>query len=51
MPFFTSRLKCFYCGGTSRQKQTGNVRQFDCENCHATNFLDKASFLFLEATR
>jgi len=36
-------LKCFYCGKRSRQKQTGSIRQWDCENCEASNYLDEVS--------
>ncbi|KAK3065316.1 hypothetical protein LTS18_001067 [Coniosporium uncinatum] len=35
-------LKCFYCDKRSRQKQTGSIRQWDCENCEASNYLDES---------
>ncbi|KAF1983096.1 hypothetical protein K402DRAFT_456911 [Aulographum hederae CBS 113979] len=32
--------KCFYCARRSKQNLPKHVRQWDCENCNATNFLD-----------
>ena len=38
-------LVCFYCNRRSTQKQDGTVRQWDCESCDATNYLDEVSLL------
>lgn len=43
MPFLRRRRDCFYCGKRSSQKQSGPVRQWQCESCDAINHLDEAS--------
>ncbi|OCL01354.1 hypothetical protein AOQ84DRAFT_306862 [Glonium stellatum] len=42
MPALLRRnLACFYCGRRSAKKQTGQIRQWQCENCEAVNYLDE----------
>ncbi|EGD93823.1 hypothetical protein TESG_01356 [Trichophyton tonsurans CBS 112818] len=40
-PFFQKRLRCFYCGGNSRQIYKNAVRRWKCESCQAVNYLDE----------
>ncbi|KAJ9619623.1 hypothetical protein H2203_008404 [Taxawa tesnikishii (nom. ined.)] len=40
-PLLTKRLSCFYCGGRSPYAKDGKTRQFTCQQCEATNYLDK----------
>lgn len=35
------KLKCHYCGQASKQSKNPDLRQWDCENCEATNWLDE----------
>jgi hypothetical protein len=37
------RLICFYCGRKSAIRQDGSVREWECGNCEAVNYLDEAS--------
>ncbi|KAK8166116.1 Ima1 N-terminal domain-containing protein [Phyllosticta citribraziliensis] len=41
MPFLRRNLCCFYCGTRSRFSRNSHVRQFDCQQCEATNYLDE----------
>lgn len=42
MPMLLRRnLTCFYCGGKSELKKAPHIRQFDCKECEATNYLDE----------
>ncbi|KAL1635484.1 hypothetical protein SLS58_010241 [Diplodia intermedia] len=42
MPMLLRRnLTCFYCGAKSELKRSPTIRQFDCKECEATNFLDE----------
>lgn len=36
-------LTCFYCGRRSPIRYDGQLQQFDCPKCNATNFLDAVS--------
>ncbi|EGE03047.1 hypothetical protein TEQG_02084 [Trichophyton equinum CBS 127.97] len=48
-PFFQKRLRCFYCGGNSRQIYKNAVRRWKCESCQAVNYLDeKNQYLFTQ---
>ncbi|EFQ98679.1 hypothetical protein MGYG_01700 [Nannizzia gypsea CBS 118893] len=40
-PFFQKRLRCFYCGGNSKQIYKNAVRRWKCERCQAVNYLDE----------
>ena len=40
-PFFQKRLSCFYCGLRSTQSQKGPIRQWECKECDAVNYLDE----------
>ncbi|EEP77083.1 predicted protein [Uncinocarpus reesii 1704] len=46
-PFFKKRLQCFYCGSRSAQLQKSAIRQWQCRECQAVNYLDEtlASYL------
>ncbi|PGH27534.1 hypothetical protein AJ80_00775 [Polytolypa hystricis UAMH7299] len=39
--FLQKRLRCFYCGRRSTQSQKGPIRQFQCRDCQAVNYLDE----------
>ncbi|KAK7512015.1 Ima1 N-terminal domain-containing protein [Phyllosticta citriasiana] len=41
MPFLRRNLCCFYCGTRSRFQRNSQIRQFDCQQCEATNYLDE----------
>ncbi|EOD50092.1 hypothetical protein UCRNP2_3132 [Neofusicoccum parvum UCRNP2] len=42
MPMLLRRnLTCFYCGAKSELKKDSGIRQFDCKECEATNYLDE----------
>ncbi|EKG21298.1 hypothetical protein MPH_01290 [Macrophomina phaseolina MS6] len=42
MPMLLRRnLTCFYCGAKSELKKSPSIRQFDCKECEATNYLDE----------
>ncbi|KAK8202733.1 Ima1 N-terminal domain-containing protein [Phyllosticta capitalensis] len=41
MPFLRRNLSCFYCGTRSRFPRNSHIRQFDCQQCEATNYLDE----------
>lgn len=44
MPMLLRRnLTCFYCGAKSELKKSPSIRQFDCKECEATNYLDEVS--------
>ncbi|EAS33008.3 uncharacterized protein CIMG_04032 [Coccidioides immitis RS] len=38
---FRKRFKCFYCGSRSTQSQKDKVRQWQCRECQAVNYLDE----------
>ncbi|EEH21921.1 hypothetical protein PABG_04132 [Paracoccidioides brasiliensis Pb03] len=38
---FKKRLCCFYCGRRSVQSQPGPIRQWQCQQCLAVNYLDE----------
>ncbi|PGH04102.1 hypothetical protein AJ79_07202 [Helicocarpus griseus UAMH5409] len=38
---FKKRLSCFYCGRRSAQSQPGPIRQWQCQQCLAVNYLDE----------
>ncbi|KAK2843926.1 hypothetical protein FQN49_005937 [Arthroderma sp. PD_2] len=40
-PFFQKRLRCFYCGGNSKQTWKNGVRKWQCDRCQAVNHLDE----------
>ncbi|RAL09496.1 uncharacterized protein BO97DRAFT_374562 [Aspergillus homomorphus CBS 101889] len=40
-PFFTKRLKCFYCGCRSPQADREPIRKWRCKHCEAINYLDE----------
>ncbi|KAK2763906.1 hypothetical protein FQN54_009525 [Arachnomyces sp. PD_36] len=40
-PFFQKKLRCFYCGLRSSQSQKGLIRQWECKECDAVNYLDE----------
>lgn len=46
-PFFQKRLCCFYCGRRSTQPQKGPIRQWECKECDAVNYLDEVSDAYL----
>jgi hypothetical protein len=42
-PLGSSRLICFYCGRKSPLRQDGSVREWECRNCEAVNYLDEVN--------
>ncbi|KFY61299.1 hypothetical protein V497_03036 [Pseudogymnoascus sp. VKM F-4516 (FW-969)] len=34
-------LVCFYCNRKSKRRQDGSIRQWECANCEAVNYLDE----------
>lgn len=34
-------LSCFYCSRKTSKVWDGKLREFDCPNCEATNYLDE----------
>ena len=43
--FCRRRLDCFYCGTRSKQSYAPGLRQWLCESCDATNYLDAVCLL------
>ncbi|KAK2734995.1 hypothetical protein FQN55_002324 [Onygenales sp. PD_40] len=41
LPFFKKRLRCFYCGLRSSQPHKEGIRQWQCQQCLAVNYLDE----------
>ncbi|GAB7342134.1 hypothetical protein MBLNU457_g0399t1 [Dothideomycetes sp. NU457] len=35
------KIHCFYCGTRTQYTKKNRIRQFECDNCEATNFLDE----------
>ncbi|KAF3491852.1 uncharacterized protein GIQ15_01369 [Arthroderma uncinatum] len=40
-PFFQKRLRCFYCGGNSKQIWKNGIQRWQCDRCQAVNHLDE----------